>query len=396
MLQAEGEDISVLSVRHEAGHKILVVPSSLSRLESDLIPDQDIDSVEFAPISSLSAIESYAFSMCCLLQSICIPASVADLEDSCFQPPDRGSSVLKSVTFECGSQLKSIGSDVFADCTELHSICLPASLEDIAGSAFSHSNFSQIQIESGNPHFRVDGDFIVKITPGLLIAYFGHAEAVAIPDAIRAIGPFAFLWNPTIRTVSFGRASQTAHIDEGAFQYCRALVLISIPSSVQQIGPGAFSDCAALAEVHFASPPILEYLRYGAFCECRSLRSFCLPSSVIIVEEKCFSSCDELPTLTFEAPSRLRELRSLPPRLTRSIEIPDSVWVLRAVLEVTQRVSARCIINFGEESELKELALSATGHGVFVSAFVRLPSRPLKALRRWREFDPDDGHWPIS
>ena len=77
-----------------------------------------------------------AFSYCTALTSIEIPASVETIEAAAF----KGCSSLATVTFENGSQLKTIGggsysSGAFSDCTALTSIEIPASVETIEAAA---------------------------------------------------------------------------------------------------------------------------------------------------------------------------------------------------------------------------------------------------------------------
>ena len=66
------------------------------------------------------------------LVSISIPASVESIEDMAFY----GCNSLKNVTFEKGSQLKTIGTFAFASCTSLISIEIPASVKTIGNLAF--------------------------------------------------------------------------------------------------------------------------------------------------------------------------------------------------------------------------------------------------------------------
>ena len=78
------------------------------------------------------------FSDCTALTSIKIPASVKTIEEAAF----KGCSSLATVTFEKGSQLKTIGGDsyssgAFSDCTALTSIEIPASVETIEAAAFA-------------------------------------------------------------------------------------------------------------------------------------------------------------------------------------------------------------------------------------------------------------------
>ena len=86
-----------------------------------------------------------AFLDCTALTSIEIPASVETIEATAF----KGCSSLATVTFEKGSQLKTIGGGyyyhyyygVFSDCTALKSIEIPASVETIEATAFKYMFF---------------------------------------------------------------------------------------------------------------------------------------------------------------------------------------------------------------------------------------------------------------
>ena len=91
--------------------------------------------------SSSSSYYYGAFLDCTALTSIEIPASVETIEATAF----KGCSSLATVTFEKGSQLKTIGGGyyyhyyygVFSDCTALKSIEIPVSVETIEAAAFT-------------------------------------------------------------------------------------------------------------------------------------------------------------------------------------------------------------------------------------------------------------------
>ena len=89
---------------------------------------------------------------CSPLTSIEIPASVETIKASAF----KGCSSLATVTFENGSQLKTIeggypSSGTFADCTALTSIEIPASVETIEAAAFKGcSSLATVTFEKGS------------------------------------------------------------------------------------------------------------------------------------------------------------------------------------------------------------------------------------------------------
>ena len=102
--------------------------------------------------ASVETIEAAAFKDCSSLTSIEIPASVETIKASAF----KGCSSLATVTFENGSQLKTIeggypSSGTFADCTALTSIEIPASVETIEAAAFKGcSSLATVTFEKGS------------------------------------------------------------------------------------------------------------------------------------------------------------------------------------------------------------------------------------------------------
>ena len=100
------------------------------------------------------------------LKSVVIPASVETIEAAAFM----GCSSLATVTFEKGSQLKTIGGGyssyypnyygAFADCTALTSIEIPASVETIEATAFKGcSSLATVTFEKGSQLKTIGGGY---------------------------------------------------------------------------------------------------------------------------------------------------------------------------------------------------------------------------------------------
>lgn len=94
------------------------------------------------------------------LKTVVIPASVETIDESAFE----GCSSLETVTFEKGSQLKTIGGSssdgAFADCTALTSIEIPASVETIEAAAFKGcSSLATVTFEKGSQLKTIGGDY---------------------------------------------------------------------------------------------------------------------------------------------------------------------------------------------------------------------------------------------
>ena len=210
------------------------------------------------------------------LKSVVIPASVETIEAAAFM----GCSSLATVTFEKGSQLKTIGGGyssyypnyygAFLDCTALTSIEIPASVETIEAAAFMRcSKLATVTFEKGSQ----------------------------------------------LKTIGGGYYSSSYSYYYGAFLDCTALTSIEIPASVETIEAAAFMRCSKLATVTFEKGSQLKTIGgdyssyyYGVFSDCTALKSIEIPASVETIEATAFKGCSSLATVTFEKGSQLKTI----------------------------------------------------------------------------------------
>ena len=113
----------------------LILPNTLITIGEEMFYQSKLKTVVIP--ANATTIGNSAFEQCASLISIDIPANVETIGTAVFW----GCSSLATVTFENGSQLKTIGggsysSGAFSDCTALTSIEIPASVETIKASAF--------------------------------------------------------------------------------------------------------------------------------------------------------------------------------------------------------------------------------------------------------------------
>jgi hypothetical protein len=207
---------------------------------------KSLQSVLFESGSRLNTIGSGAFSRCPALERINIPASVTVLESRCFAGLDHNGRVvivnnsLVSVTFESGSQLRSIGKSAFAGCVSLVSICIPASVVILENNCFG-GVFAEDPEENNR-----DRDFRFCIS---------------------------------LESITFEKISEIKVIDEQAFTGCVSLRSICIPASVEVIGNNCFgltdSDesyrCKSLEFVIIESGSMLREVGSNVFKGCDSL-----------------------------------------------------------------------------------------------------------------------------
>ena len=187
------------------------------------------------------------------LESIVIPIGVETIETSAFH----ACSSLRTVTFEEGSQLKTIdgdfgdGTGAFSDCTSLTSIEIPASVKTVGLAAFDGcSKLASVTFENGSQ---------LKTIDDLAFGYCTSLTSIEIPASVETIGTAAFAYCSNLTIVTFEEGSQLKTIGGDDFS----------PSYL-----GAFSDCVNLMTVDMSECTQVESITYSAFRNNSKLQLF--------------------------------------------------------------------------------------------------------------------------
>ena len=199
--------------------------------------------------SSVTSIDSYAFSGCTGLTSITIPDSVTSIGDHAFAGCTgltsmslpfintnigyifNGSydnySVPKSLKTIVITSATNIGSDAFYECSGITSITIPDCVTSIGERAFAGcTGLTSIAIPDGVTSIR---NYAFSCT-GL--------TSIIIPDGVTSIGNSAF--NSCTGLTSIIIPDGVTSIGDSAFDSCTGLTSILIPDSVRKIGYSAF------------------------------------------------------------------------------------------------------------------------------------------------------------
>ena len=186
-----------------------------------------------------------------------------------------------------------IGSNAFADCTNLTSV-------NYAG------DWSNLTIQSGNPAVQDAANeqlFDFAFTPdntAVIVNNYkckGTAADVTIPSCykgkpVTAINNAAF---PNSAVTSVTIPDSITSIPDAAFINCFQLTNISIPNSVTAIGSFAFEGCTKLESITLPSSllTISEFLFY----DCSQLTTIHIPDSVSSIRTYAFYNCGKLETI---------------------------------------------------------------------------------------------------
>lgn len=187
-----------------------------------------------------------------------------------------------------------IGSNAFADCTNLTSV-------NYAG------DWSNLTIQSGNPAVQdaanaplFDFEFIPPDNTAVIVTnykYKGTAADVTIPSRYKGkpvtMIDHAAFFNSAVTSVTIPDSVTSIH--DSAFAYCSSLTNISIPNSVTAIGSFAFEGCTKLESITLPSSllTISEFLFY----DCSQLTTIHIPDSVSSIRQYAFYNCGKLKTI---------------------------------------------------------------------------------------------------
>jgi len=250
-------------------------------------------------------------------------------------------------------------------------IVLPDSIETFAG-AFELGIWRPA-FSPGNTRYRYteEGVLIDDETKTLLRVPTQLQGHYAIPDGIRAIGPWAFrsckLAGVTIPSsvTSIGTAafygsdleeiaipdtvaefdvdelepgftisrvtainSEGNHpfldLERGIFGACKKLKHVTLPKNMKEVSVGMFNNCDSLEEIEI--PAGCAGIGKCAFMSCPNLKRVTLPEGLRAIEENAFGNCPSLEKADLpEGLTRIEKLAFVSSPLLKEIKIPESV-----------------------------------------------------------------------
>jgi hypothetical protein len=228
------------------------------------------------------------------LRAFTVPESIEILGDRCFG----NCREMETIEFEGSSQLKRIGERAFAWC-KLHSITIPASTEEIDGSAFVDCPLLSIQVAPGSLNFKVEGALLVTADGTKIVRYFGRDREIIIGKQVKVLRKSCFEGCKHLDRIGFEPGSGLARIGADALRGCESLSSIELPASVRIVEESSFEGCSELEFCLIAKDSSLVAIGARAFAKCFWLRSFYFPQSARGIGNNCFNECIHLYQLRF-------------------------------------------------------------------------------------------------
>jgi len=211
----------------------ITIPASVTEIGFEAFHRSGLTTVTFEEGSRLEIIGDYAFEQS-KITAITIPASVTEIAGSAFS----SCTSLRSVIFEEGTKLKSMGSFAYSKIT---SITIPAGVTNSLYGAFDGcASLANINVEANNPSYTGRRGILYNKDKTILIAWPTASGDITIPAGVTSIGNHAFedCWTLTGVTIPEGVMS----IGGGAFLGCYYITDITIPASVTSIGQFEFAS----------------------------------------------------------------------------------------------------------------------------------------------------------
>lgn len=269
----------------------IIIPSSVTQIESQLFAQAPLESVEFLPNSHLGTLSKQAFTGCLHLKDVSLPESLRIIQDQAFafsglqkivlpssvQHIETGAfekSNLESIEFASPSRMRNLGACAFSNCSKLKQVTLPEGVVILGSKAFLGTDLRQ----------------------------------VIIPRSVQLTGSSLFE-ESSLESIEFSSPSQIIAINLKTFYKCRNLHQIQIPSSVIMIKAGAFCESGLRRVVVPENVQLIEKLAFGG---CLSLEEASIENPYACLELGIFALCPSLRSLTLPRAAKLDNLGLIP------------------------------------------------------------------------------------
>ncbi len=185
-----------------------------------------------------------------------------------------------------------VGSGVFAGCTNLRLVSIPVSVTELDLNAFSGcSSLACFEVAAGNAVYASAGGVLFSADKSRLLSYPAAkaGSSYTVPGTVGTIDRYAFAG---AKLTGLTVPDSVSSIGEGAFSGCKSLKSVRLSQNLTRLEASLFSGCTALSEVKI--PDSVKELGKAVFSGCTSLRGIAIPDKVTVIPEAAFSGCTAL------------------------------------------------------------------------------------------------------
>lgn len=305
---------------------------------------------------SITTIPKGAFTSCVSLETVVIPRSVTEISDGTDKLGAFQFSGVKDLTLS--TNLHTIGSYAFADCTSLPKVTMADSVIKLGTGVFRNcSALTEVRLSEKLTEIPTAAFTSCTSLPKIVIpesvkvisdgqitagktgtgAFEGCSSLseVTLPKRLEKIGNAAFKKCYSIKDIKLPSAALT-YVGNESFAYCSGIEQIDLPNSIKTIGFGAFRS-TSLKNIILPTNSEFKTLNYAVFADCVYLSKVTIPDFVTTISDARANGTDPVSEGTFYNCVSLEEI-NLPSKLTsvgsaafacctnlKSISIPNTV-----------------------------------------------------------------------
>ena len=278
--------------------KTVIYGDKVTKVASDFNNNSNLERVVLG--SNVKSIGSNAFSDCTSLKSITIPENVAEIGDSAFY----GCTNLTSITIP--ESVTEIGVSAFKNCTNLLGLQISSNIEKIGDDAFDDTAWYNNQPDGllyiGKVLYAYKGDKTkatdVEIKEGTkaisndVFSDCVNLKNVVIPDSVNSIGSSVFENCTSLESITIPES--VSSFGNGLFSGCTSLKSAKLPSNATGLFGFTFDDCENLESVNIPNGVTTLWFTFSG---CKKLKSITIPESVTAICRMTFSDCTSLESI---------------------------------------------------------------------------------------------------
>ncbi len=236
-------------------------------------------------------------------------------------------------------RVTAIEDDSFEQCTNLKSVQIPASVENISRDAFTGcDSLANIMVDKNNVFYKsIDGNLYSDDYDGLRLLQYAigktdkkfeipegvisirsfafsgctSIESIKIPASVVSIGGNAFFCCPHLENIIVDEKNTVYRSIDGnlynengthLFRYApgKDSITFEVPAFVECVCSYAFSYCEPLMNITFEEGSNIHTISHYTFFSCSNLISITVPSNLTNIENGAFVYCYSLLNINYE------------------------------------------------------------------------------------------------